>query len=305
MYTFEYPYMALLLLLFLLCQKFCAQRSSALRFPALRYFASVAKEQNIWLQLLKYSAIVLVIIAAMSPIEDKDVTVEPNEGYDIALILDASRSMSETGFNPYNPRQNRFDVVKSIVGDFINKRPHDNLSLIVFGDYAFTAAPLTFDHRILSQIVSQLYLGMAGKSTALYAALAQGAHLLDASKAKSKIAILLTDGINTANSEVSLETALKLAKHENMRVYTIGIGADNSFNAQLLQYIAQQSGGKFFQARNAQQLGQIYNAIDSLEKSEIKTQKYSYKRYLFIYPLFFGLLMWLLFIYYKNKGVLA
>lgn len=303
MFYFEYPYAALLLLLFILCHRFCAQRNSAIRFPALRLFGSVLKEQNYWLLFLRYGAIVLVTIALMSPVIDQDVEIEPNQGYDIALILDASRSMSEIGFNPINPRASRFDVVKAIVGDFIAQRQADNLALIVFGDYAFTAAPLTFDHRILSQLVSQLFIGMAGKSTALYAALAQGAHLLDHSKAKSKIAILLTDGINTANSEVSLETALKLAQHEKMKVYTIGIGADNSFNAQLLQYIATQSGGQFFQARNAQQLQQIYAAIDSLEKSEIKTQRYSYKRYLFTYPLFFGLLVWLLFIYYKNKGV--
>ena len=243
----------------------------------------------------------MMIIALMSPVKDEEIMLDPQQGYDIALVLDVSQSMSAQGFNPNNPRANRFDAVKEIVSDFIKKRKNDNLGLVVFGQYSFVASPLTYDQDILARVVDQLYIGMAGKYTALYEALAQSVNLLKDSKAKSKIATLLTYGHNTPGGKIPLDIAIELAKKEGIKVYPIGIGARGEFNAQVLNTIAKETCGVAFAAQSAGQLKQIYKKIDELEKSEIERESYSYVKYYYMYPLFIAFLSLLLFVYLRNK----
>ncbi len=251
---------------------------------------------------LKWIGVVMLILALMSPVKDESYEIAPKQGYEIALILDASGSMEQRGFDMNDPMTTRFDVVKKIVRDFIQKRKSDNIGLVVFGAYSFIASPLTYDEHILSRIVSQLQIGMAGKYTALYEALAQGVNLLKTSKAKSKVAILLTDGDSTPGVDrIPLDVAVDLAKKEGIKVYPIGIGGSNEYNRAVLTKIAKETGGVAFGASSADELQAVYAKIDALEKSDIKNETFTYMQYYYFYPLFVGLISLMLYIYLRNK----
>ena len=300
-FYFEFPKIAFVLFFYLACEALCKMRLPAIYFPHTSQFMHTAVQSSKLLWFLKWLGITMLVIALMSPVKDAQVQVKPEQGYDIALILDASHSMRAQGFDRANEQLNRFDVVKNIVNDFIAKRQSDNLGVVVFGEYSFVATPLTYDRHILSKVVEQLYIGMAGKFTALYEALGQSVNLLQHAGAKSRIAILLTDGHNTPGGKVPLDVALELAKKEGIRVYAIGIGAPNEYNGQLLAHIAKETGGEAFGAQTAAQLQEIYDTIDTLEKSEIETNSYSYKTYYYLYPLFIAVLSLLLYVYLRNK----
>lgn len=298
---FEFPKMLFVIGFFIACETLCRMRLSSIYFPHVTQFVKQSMTQSKVLFLLKWLGIVMLILALMSPVKDEAIMLDPEQGYDIALVLDASQSMSARRFNPNNPAANRFDAVKSIVSDFIKERQNDNLGLVVFGKYSFIASPLTYDKEILARVLDQLYVGMAGKYTALYEALAQTVNLLKGSKAKSKIAILLTDGHNTPGGKIPLEVAIELAKKEGIKVYPIGIGGRGEFNAQVLNSIAKETGGQAFGAQSSNQLKAIYKKIDELEKSEIERESYNSVKYYYMYPLFVGFLSLLLFVYLRNK----
>jgi Ca-activated chloride channel family protein len=300
-FYFEFPKLIFVIFFYLACDALCKMKLPSIYFPHTRRFGDATAGVSRLLWFLKWLGITMLVIALMSPVRDAQVQVKPQQGYDIALVLDASHSMKAQGFDPADPSLNRFEVVQRIVKDFIARRQSDNLGVIVFGAYSFIASPLTYDRNILSRVVEQLYIGMAGKFTALFEALGQSVNLLQNAQAKSRIAILLTDGHNTPGGKVPLEVALELAKKEKVRVYTIGIGAPNEYNGPLLEKIASETGGKAYGAQNARQLQQIYDAIDTLEKSEIETNSYTYKRYYYLYPLFIAVMSLLLYVYLRNK----
>lgn len=244
----------------------------------------------------------MLILALMSPVKDEPYELEPKDGYEIALILDASQSMQAEGFDPNNPLLNRFDVVKSIVSDFILQRVDDNIGLVVFGEYSFIASPLTYDENILSRIVSQLQIAMAGKYTALNTSLAQGVNLLRMSESNSKVAILLTDGYSTPEiDKIPVDVAIDMAKKERIKVYPIGIGLPHEYNRKALLQIAKETGGVAFGASSARELQEVYKKIDELEKSEIKNETYTYLKYYYIYPLFISLLSLMLYVFLTNR----
>ena len=298
---FEFPKIVFVIGFFIACENLCKMRLSSIYFPHTTQFTKKTMAQSKLLFILKWLGIVMMILALMSPVKDEEVMLDPQEGYDIALVLDVSQSMSAQGFDPNNPRANRFDVVKSIVGNFIKERNNDNLGLVVFGEYSFVASPLTYDQEILSRVLKQLYIGMAGKFTALYEAIAQSVNLLKGSTAKSKIAILLTDGHNTPGGKIPLDIAIELAKKEGVKIYPIGIGARGEYNAEVLNTIAKETGGVAFGAHSAEQLKEVYLKIDELEKSEIERESYNYLHYYYLYPLFLGFLSLLAFVYLRNK----
>ncbi|MCW8955005.1 MAG: VWA domain-containing protein, partial [Sulfurimonas sp.] len=201
-----------------------------------------------------------------------------------------------------NERLTRFDVVKEIVGDFVSHRKSDNIGLVVFGQYSFIASPLTYDENILNKIVSQLYIGMAGKYTALNTSLAQGVNLLKMSKSKSKVAILLTDGYSTKEiDKIPLDIALQMAKKEGVKVYPIGIGMPHEYNQNVLLKIAEDTGGVAFGASSAAELKEVYKKIDELEKSEIKSESFTYIKYYYAFPLFVSLISLMLYIFLRNR----
>jgi Ca-activated chloride channel family protein len=172
-----------------------------------------------------------------------------DKGLNIALILDSSLSMAERGFNKDNINLTKWDSVKSVAKDFITQRVDDNISIVVFGDTLFTAAPLSYDKELLSEILSYLEIGVAGKRTALNDALVSGINSLK--EYKSRVIILLTDGYDTA-STIPTDVALKLIKKHNIKIYTIGIG--NDFDQNSLSEFAKSSGGKFFKAKSEDEL---------------------------------------------------
>ncbi len=299
---FEFPKIAFVIFFFIACETLCKMKLPSIYFPHASQFMKNGIAASKLLFFLKWVGVVMLILALMSPVKDESYELAPKHGHEIALILDASGSMQRDGFDMNDPMTTRFDVVKNIVRDFIQKRKSDNIGLVVFGTYSFIASPLTYDEHILSRIVSQLQIGMAGKDTALYEALAQGVNLLKMSKAKSKVAILLTDGRSTPGVDrIPPNVAIDLAKKEGVKVYPIGIGGSNEYNRAVLVKIAKETGGAAFGASSADELKAVYAKIDTLEKSDIKNETFTYMKYYYFYPLFIGLISLMLYIYLRNK----
>ena len=296
----EFPYLLLLILLFIICANLCKQRQESLVFPHMRLFGTASMASSYLLKILKWVGIVSLIISFSSPYEEREIDLEPREGYDIVLMLDASGSMRFQGFDANNAERNRFEVVQNIVDAFIQKRENDNLGMIVFGDYAFVASPITYDKNILSKLLKQLYIGVAGPNTAIFDAIAQSVTLMQENKAKSKIAILLTDGKNTAG-QVPYDAAISLAQKEGLKIYSIGIGRPGEFSEGTLARIAKETGAEFFAAYSAEQLEGIYEKINELEKSELLGEKYLHKTYYYIYFLFVSFMSLLLYLVIRSR----
>jgi Ca-activated chloride channel family protein len=299
---FEFPQIASLLLLFLLCSFLCKMKLPSIYFPHTQDFLKTSVSASKTLLFLKWLGIVGMILALMSPVKDEPYELEPKEGYEIALILDASESMQAEGFDAQNQHLTRFDVVKEIVGEFVKERQNDNIGLVVFGAFSFIASPPTYDADILNRILSQLSIGMAGKYTALNTSLAQGVNLLKMGDSKTKIAILLTDGYSTPQiDKIPLDVAIEMAKKEGVKVYPIGIGMPHEYNQDVLLRIANESGGVAFGASNANELKEVYKTIDKLEKSEIRGESFTNLKYYYQFPLFISLLSLMLYVYLRNK----
>ncbi len=299
---FEYPKVFSFILIFVGCASVCPMKLNSIFFPHTKIFAKSQLDSSVLMFFLKWLAITMFIFALMSPVKDAIYNITPKHGRDIVLVLDASGSMGEKGFDDKNIFKTRFDVVKDIVGDFIQKRKEDNLGLVVFGSFAYIASPLTYDTNILRDITKRLDVGIAGRYTALYTAIAQGVNLLKKSKAKSKIIIVLTDGYSTPNvDKVPLDILTDLLKKEHIKVYPIGIGRDEEYNKNVLIKLAQESGGVAFGARDADELKKVYDEINKLEKSDIKAKSFTYKKYYYQYPLFTGLLSFLLYVFLLNR----
>ena len=298
---FEYPKALSFIVVYIACEAYCKLRSSAIYFPRAAALTHESAGVSTLMWILKWLSIVLLTLSIMSPVKDALLELAPAEGYDIALVVDASQSMKAEGFDAAEPEKSRFDAVKEIAGDFIVSRKDDNLGLVLFGDYAYIASPLTYDRTILKQIAARLHPGMAGSSTAIYEAVAQAVRLLHDSEAKSRIAILLSDGYNTAGGRIPLQAAMDLAKKEAVRFYTVGIGGKNEYDRELLEYIAKESGGESFRASSAQELKEVYAKIDTLEKSTVERYDYTFKEYYYIYPLFLAFFTLLVYVYLRNR----
>lgn len=299
---FEFPQIFFVIFIFIACAFLCKMRLPSIYFPHVAQFLKGTVASSKTLFFLKWLGIFMMIVALMSPIKDEPYELEPKDGYEIALILDASESMKAQGFDIHNQQLSRFDVVKEIVSDFISQRKNDNMGLVVFGAYSFIASPLTYDVNILNKILSQLEIGMAGKYTALNTSLAQGVNLLKMSKSKTKIAILLTDGYSTPQIDsIPLDVALDMVKKEGIKVYPIGIGMPHEYNREALLQIANESGGVAFGASSAAELQEVYKKIDELEKSKIKRESYTNTNYYYQFPLFVALISLMLYVYLRNK----
>ena len=299
---FEFPKIIFVIFFFAACATLCKMKLPSIYFPHTGQFMKHSVSSSKLLLFLKWLGIIMLILTLMSPVKDEPYEIEPKDGYEIALILDASESMKAQGFDRNNQSLTRFDAVKNIVSDFVKERKNDNIGLVVFGAYSFIASPLTYDDNILNKIVSQLYIGMAGKYTALNTSLAQGVNLLKMSKSTSKVAILLTDGYSTPQvDKIPLNIALDMAKKEGIKVYPIGVGNSREYNKRVLVKIAEETGGVAFGTSSASELKEVYKKIDELEKSEIKSETFTYLNYYYMYPLFISLLSLMLYVYLRNK----
>lgn len=254
----------------------------------------------------KIAAIVLFIIALARPQERNYYEKQSRKGIDIMITLDCSGSMAAEDFRP----KNRLNVAKEVISNFIEKRTNDRLGLVIFAGQCYTRCPLTVDFDILKDSLKRTKIGEMEDGTALGMALANAVNRVRQSKGKTKIIILLTDGINN-RGEIDPRDAAKIAKDFNIKVYTIGVGTrgkapypvpdefgqiqymlvDVEIDEELLKEIANNTGGLYYRATDTQQLQQIFTEIDRWEKTEITSRKYSTAKDLYIYFLLAGLVI--------------
>jgi Ca-activated chloride channel family protein len=298
---FEYPYVFLTLIVFIICAFTCKEKSAYMYMPnffktALHVNRSLLKESFKWL------SIVLLVTALASPIT-KDEKPSTKPAHAVMLLMDVSDSMSQGRMvvNSLGGVDTKLNVAKQRASEYIKQRVGDHVGIIVFGDFAYVASPLSFDHDSSASLLEGIKRGVAGSKTAMYDALFLSARLLKKSKAKDKAVILLTDGFNTAG-QIPLEVALKSIEDEKLKVFTVGIGRYGDYDDRVLKLIAQKSGGEFFAARNSDSLEKIYEHIDKLQKSELRAKPQFNNNYLFIYPLGLSLLFLFAYILLHVRG---
>jgi Ca-activated chloride channel family protein len=253
----------------------------------------------------KVIAIALIIVAIARPQSTLSWKNQESEGIDIVLALDVSSSMLARDFDP-----DRLEAAKDLAIQFIAGRRNDRIGLVVFSGESFTQCPLTTDHSVLINLFRDIKSGMIEDGTAIGMGLATSVNRLKDSDAKSKVVILLTDGVNNQGA-IAPATAAELAQTFGIRVYTIGVGTQGTapypfqtpFGTQLrnipveideetLQQIADDTGGEYFRATDNEKLRQIYEQIDQLEKSKIEVKEFSQKdEEFFIFVLIAGLLL--------------
>ena len=271
-----------------------------------------------WLWLLPLLAGALMIIGLARPQRAHSSTEVTANGIDIVLGLDVSGSMQALDFLVDNRRVNRIQVVKSVVSRFIDERPNDRIGLIAFAAAPYLVSPLTLDHDWLQQNLERVNTALAGEDgTAIGSAIAASVNRLRTTNAKSKIVILLTDGMNNTG-KISPLAAAEAAKAMGVKVYTIGVGVrgmapipmhDQAGNTRIimdkvdvdektLQAVAAQTGGTFYRATDTDSLQKIYEQINRLETTAQTVQKFEHVEELYSWPLIpaaaifaFGLLL--------------
>ncbi|MFY0628740.1 MAG: VWA domain-containing protein [Flavobacteriaceae bacterium] len=217
--------------------------------------------------------------------------IKANRGIDIVMAIDVSASMLARDLKP-----NRLEALKNVATDFINRRPNDRIGIVVYAGESFTQTPITSDKGIVKRTISEIKWGQLEGGTAIGMGLGSAVNRLKESEAKSKVIILLTDGVNNSGF-VDPKTATELAKELSIKVYTIGIGTNGTadfpyskdprtgklqfrrqqveIDEELLKYIAEQTEGQYFRATGNTKLKEIYNEIDKLEKTKIEEFKYT------------------------------
>lgn len=242
------------------------------------------------LRLLALTAFIVAMARPQATLKEEEVTAE---GIDIMLVTDISSSMLAKDFKP-----DRLEASKKVATEFIEKRKYDRVGLTVFAGEAFTQCPLTTDHSVINQFLSELKCGILEDGTAIGLGLAAAVNRLKESESKSKIVILLTDGENNAGDYVKPLTAAEIAKELGVKVYTIGVGTigrayapigrrgDGEYvfgfvqvriDEKLLREIAEMTGAKYFRATDTESLEAIYEEINQFEKTKIEVT--TVKRY--------------------------
>jgi Ca-activated chloride channel homolog len=297
MILFEYDYILLLLLPIIYCLYKCREEIVKRFFVHLELFH--LKRPRFWIQdILKLLIAILILISLASPILIDKTNPLNRHGIDIVLAIDASGSMRASGLS--ETRETRFKTVQRVVRDFIAKRLNDNVGVVLFGDFAFIASPVTYEKEIVSEMVSYLQTGMAGDNTAIGEGIEQSIRALMYSKAKSKVIILLSDGEHNSG-RISPKDAVKIAQEQGIKIYTIAVGDD--FNPAVLQEIAAQTGGKSFAALNEDELAGVYEEINTMESSQIKSQQFLKKEYFYQYVLLAAFFLLSFYILRRFKGM--
>jgi len=298
--SFEYPYLILLLLPIIYCLYKCKEYKKPKVFVHLHFLS--AKKSFLKLEwIVKILIFIFLCISLSSPIVVDRFSPLNRHGKEIVLAIDASGSMNSSGFDDEDELSNgkrltRFELTKMIAGEFIKKRISDNVGIVIYGDFAFIASPITYEKNIIVDMLNYVTQGMAGQNTAIGEAIAMSVRAFKHSQAKSKIIILLSDGEHNSGS-ISPKEAMKYVQENNIKIYTIGIGKKGEADAPLLKKIANDGGGEFFNATNAKELQEVYTKIDSMESSKIKSKEYVLKEYYYWIALLFGaaLVLFLLF----------
>ena len=310
MFSFAWPWLLSLVVLPFLIRLLPAKpstQSTALYLPTFQFVGEqnqkVEKKHFPWGFYLIWC--LLVIACARPQWLGEPVTI-PQEGREVMLAVDLSGSMDEKDMIIARQKVNRLTMLKHVLNDFIERRTGDRLGLILFADTAYVQTPLTYDRKTVQQMLHEAVLGLVGDKTAIGDALGLAAKRFNEKGDSNRILILLTDGQNTAGNIDPME-ALEIAKEAGVRVYTIGIGADEmlvrslfgtrkvnpsaELDENLLNTIAQQTGGQYFRARDTQELEKIYQILDELEPVEDDPIQLRPQQALFFWPLGAALLL--------------
>lgn len=258
-----------------------------------------------------------LVTAASGPMWMGERITLPSSGRDLLLAVDLSESMKLDDMVINREQAPRIIAVKAVLNDFIERREGDRLGLVLFGSQAYVQAPLTFDRKTVQRFLYEAQIGFAGKQTAIGDAIGLSVKRLRERPGDRHVMILLTDGANTAG-EVKPLAAAKLAAEQNIVIYTIGVGAEQmnvpgmfgsgfgsrtinpsaDLDEKTLQQIASLTGGRYFRARNPQELANIYYLLDELEPVEDKQQTFRPQKALFFWPLAIALLLSLVYALY-------
>ena len=291
----EFLWLLILIPLLAIWYFFMRKKDAAiLTMPSVKGFQlkpSILSKLKPILSLLRLFALAAIIVALARP---RNVSVskktKTNKGIDIVMAIDVSASMLARDLKP-----NRLEALKKVAVDFVDRRPNDRIGIVVYAGESFTQTPITSDKSIVKRTISELKWGQLEGGTAIGMGLGSSVNRLKESKAKSKVIILLTDGVNNSGN-IDPRTATELAKELGIKVYTIGIGTNGmadftwskdprtgllNFRKQkveideaLLKEIATQTKGKYFRATDNTSLKDIYDEIDKLEKTKIEEFKY-------------------------------
>jgi len=313
--TFAYPwmfyFMAVIPAMIFWYWKVGMKKQPSMTYSSLKMFQNIPRS---WKEkfrhlpiILRSSAVALLIVALARPQSFSSGENVTTEGIDIVIALDISGSMISEDFRP-----NRVEAAKNVAEKFIDERPNDRIGLVVFAREAFTQCPITIDHGVLENLLRKVEPGMVPDGTAIGNGLADAVGRLKDGRAKSKVIILLTDGVNNAG-EIDPLTAADIAKTYGVRIYTIGVGTEGEapypvqtpygiryqmlpveIDEGLLKNIADITGGEYFRATNNTTLNEIYKKIDRLEKSKIEVTSYRSAAELFPGWLDAGLILLLL-----------
>lgn len=306
--AFRDPLWLLLLPLPIAAAWIAARRPRAgVRFPSGNGLEPLMRRSQVgWLQvpvLLRAGALALVVLALARPQRGLEQTRTRAEGIDIALAVDVSGSMLAEDFQLHGKRGNRLDAVKEVVREFVSHRPNDRIGLVVFAGRAYTPCPLTLDHGWLLDQLERTQVGMIEDGTAIGSGLAAGLNRLRASKAKSRVIVLLTDGVSNAGT-VTPGAAAQLASALGVKVYAVGAGTKGlapfpvtdplgrtvyesvkiEVDDEGLTRVAKATGGAYFRATDTEALRRTYERIDAMEKTAVEEPTYlMYQEY---YPWF-------------------
>ncbi len=309
MIQFEWPLVLVLLPVPILIRHFLVpvqpHQNAALRVPFLKSLEALEGSGQsttitkwvLWVAIVSWC---LLVMASARPQWIGDPIPQAVSGRDLMIAVDLSGSMKEKDFFVQGQQVDRLTATKWVGSGFIEKRDGDRLGLILFGDNAYLQVPLTFDRKTVQVLLDEAFIGMAGESTAIGDAIGLAVKRLRNNLAGQKVLILLTDGANTAGAVTPLKAA-DLAAGEGLKIYTVGIGADEmivrsffgnrrvnpsrDLDEDTLRAIADQTGGRYFRARDAQELSEIYNLLDQLEPIEKDQQYFRPRKALYIWPL--------------------
>ncbi|MBL6986322.1 MAG: VWA domain-containing protein [Methylobacter sp.] len=280
------------------------EQQAALKVPFLEDFSEgetqILSQTQQWPLLLAMIAWLLFVIACTRPQWLGEPIEQAVSGRDLMLAVDLSGSMEEQDFFINKRAVDRLTAAKSVAGDFINRRVGDRVGLILFGTQAYLQTPLTFDRKTVMTLLNEAVIGLAGDNTAIGDAIGLAVKRLKNEQANSRVLVLMTDGANTAG-EVSPLKAAELAAANHLKIYTIGIGADEmivrsffgnrkvnpsvDLDEKTLIKIAESTGGQYYRARNTDELNNIYMRLDELEPVKKDKQYFRPRSELYFWPL--------------------
>jgi len=288
-----------------------SQQEAALYVPFFNTVAEYDGSLNVmnhqsWLRVLMVLSWLMLVLAAARPQWIGEPIELPTSGRDLLLAVDISGSMGTEDMQINSRMTTRLVAVKSVVGEFVERRKGDRLGLILFGSQAYLQTPLTFDRNTVRSLLEETPLGIAGGKTAIGDAIGLAVKRLKDRPAENRVLVLLTDGVNNVG-EVSPLQAAKLAAQEGIRIYTIGFGADElvvpgllfnrkinpsaELDSKTLTQIAELTGGLYQRARSTAELTAIYAELDKLEPIELEQETFRPVKSLYFWPLGIAILL--------------